>query len=261
MKPEKIIWEIKKDYTRSLALEKKREDGRALDKYRKIEVIPGFIENAAGSSRVKIGGTDIIAGVSLAVGTPYSDSLDRGTLMTSVELVPIADPLFESGPPRPKAVELARVVDRGIRESGAIAFDKLCITPKEAVWMVILDIHVINFAGNLFDAAELACTSALLTTKMPKYEDGIVIREKTKNKLPVLKKPVECTFVKIGDTIMLDPNLGEEKAMDARMTLATTEDDVMCAAQKGGSGSFTQKQIENMLDIAFKQGKTLRKTL
>ena len=261
MKPEKIVWEVKRDYTCALAAEKKREDNRKLDEYRKIEIIPNFIENAAGSARVKIGGTDVIVGVSMSLGTPYPDSPDKGTLMTSCELVPIADPLFESGPPRPNAVEIARVVDRGIRESGTIDFAKLCITPKEEVWTVILDIHVLDHAGNLFDAAELASTAALWAARMPKYEDGIVIREKTKKKLPVSKKPIECTFVKIGDTIMLDPSLAEQKAMDARLTYATIEKDILCAAQKGGIGAFKQEELESMLDIAFREGKRIRKML
>jgi len=94
----------------------------------------------------------VIAGVSLAVGTPYPDSQASGTLMTGAEFTPLASPMFESGPPRPTAVELARVVDRGVRESKTIDFDKLCITEGEAVWMVMVDLHMLNYDGNLFDS-------------------------------------------------------------------------------------------------------------
>ena len=45
------------------------------------------------------------------------------------ELVPFASPMFESGPPREDAIELARVVDRGIRHSEIVDKKKLCITP------------------------------------------------------------------------------------------------------------------------------------
>jgi len=255
-----ITWMIKSDYLHELANKGQREDGRKMDEYRKVEVIPSYIPHAAGSALVKIGKTQVIAGVSLTVGTPYPDSPDSGVLMTGCELTPLASPDFESGPPRPNAVEFARVVDRGIRESKTVDFGKLCITPKEAVWLVMVDLHALNYDGNFFDAASLASTAALWNTRMPKYEDGQIIREKTKQKLPVSKKPVECPFVKIEDQIMLDPALDEEFCMDARVTFATTEGH-LCAAQKGGNGSFTQKELEQILDMSFKKGKELRKLL
>ncbi|MBN3037286.1 MAG: exosome complex protein Rrp42 [Candidatus Diapherotrites archaeon] len=261
MSSEDISWTVSSDYIHHLVKSGQRQDNRKMDEYRPIKLVPGYIPNAFGSALCKIGNTQVVAGVSLVVGTPYPDSPASGVLMTGCELVPMASPEFESGPPRPPAVELARVVDRGIRESHAIEFDKLCIEPKEAVWMVMLDLHVLDYDGNLFDTATLASTCAILNTVMPKYEDGQVIREKTKEKLPVVKSPVECTFVKIGDKIMVDPSLEEDKAMDARVTFATTGGEVLCAAQKGGSGAFTRQELVDTLDMTFVKSKELRKLL
>ncbi|MFC2174612.1 exosome complex protein Rrp42 [archaeon] len=255
-----VSWEVKTDYTRSLAKKGVREDKRKNDEYRKIKLEKNYVPNSPGSALVTIGDTKVLAGVSLVMGTPYPDKPAAGTLMTSVELTPMASPLFESGPPRPNAVELARVVDRGIRESGTIDFEKLCITPEEAVWMVIVDLHALDYDGNLFDAFSLAAISALLDAKMPKYEDGKVIREETAGKLPVTKKPIECTSVKIGDSIMLDPTLAEEMALDARLTVSTL-DKTICAMQKGGTGAFTLKEVDDLIDLSFKKGKELRKLL
>lgn len=260
MSTEDIAWEVKSDYIHHLAQKGLRQDNRKLDEYRKVTLEPNYIPNAMGSARVRLGATDVIAGVMLAAGTPYPDQPNSGTLMTGAELVPLASPLFESGPPSPKAVELARVVDRGVRESKSIDFEKLCITPNEAVWMVMLDLHVLDYDGNLFDSCALAAISALHNTRMPKYEDGKVVREFGKEKLPVAKKPIECTFVKIGNVIMLDPILEEEQALDARLTVATTEKN-LCAMQKGGPGSFTLKEVEGIIDLSFEKGKELRKLL
>jgi len=260
MSSEEITSEVKRDYIHHLASKGQRQDSRAMDEYRKIELVPNFIPNSCGSTFVKFGATQVIAGVSLAVGTPYPDQPASGTLMTGAELVPLASPMFESGPPSPASVEIARVVDRGIRESKAIDFDKLCITAKEAVWMVMVDLHVLDYDGNLFDSCSLAAISALQNARMPKYEDGKVIRNEFTGPLPVNKTPVECTFVKIGSTLMLDPILAEEQAMDARLTVATTEDR-LCAMQKGGKGSFTLKEVEDLIDLSFVKGKELRKLL
>ena len=222
MSNEEIRWKIKSDYIHALAERGLRQDNRKMDEYRKITIIPNYVENALGSALVKIGGTQVLVGISMDVGAPYPDSPNSGVLITGCELVPLASPTFEPGPPNEDAIEIARVVDRGIRESQAIDFDSLCIEEGEKVWMVMVDLHVLDYDGNLFDAGELASIVALWNTKIPKYEDGQVIRSERKKKLPVKKKPIECTFVKIGKAIMLDPILEEEKSMDARLTLATT---------------------------------------
>jgi len=90
----------------------------------------------------------VFAGVKLEIGTPYPDTPDEGGLMINTELIPLSNPEFESGPPGIQAIELSRVVDRGIRESKAIDMKKLCIEPKEKVWTVIVDIIPINDEGN-----------------------------------------------------------------------------------------------------------------
>src|SRR3989338_4890943 len=134
-----------------------RLDGRKLTEYRKpITVEYGVVKTAEGSARVKIGETDIIVGVKLEVGEPYPDTPNEGTIIVGAELLPMSNPEFEPGPPQIQAIELARVVDRAIRESKALDFKKLCIEKGEKIWMVIIVIFPINDAGNLFDAASLA---------------------------------------------------------------------------------------------------------
>ena len=120
---------IKRDYLANLAEQGKRADGRRIDEYRNIEIETNIISKAEGSARVKIGNTQVIAGIKMDMGDPYSDTPDSGVMTTAAELIPLASPDFESGPPREDAIELARVVDRGIRESEIIEVDKLCIEP------------------------------------------------------------------------------------------------------------------------------------
>src|SRR3989338_7278004 len=110
-----------------------RYDGRKQLDYRDIRVEYGITHSAEGSARIRIGETELLAGVKLAVEKPYPDTPDKGNLMVNVELRPMASPQFESGPPGDQAIELARVVDRGIRESEAIDVRKLVIKEGEAV--------------------------------------------------------------------------------------------------------------------------------
>jgi exosome complex component RRP42 len=124
---------IKKEYLVNLAENGKRADGRKFDDFRNISIETGVISKAEGSARVKIGNTQVISGIKMDIGEPYSDSPESGVMTTAAELIPLASPDFEAGPPRENAIELARVVDRGIRESELIEVDKLCIEPGEKV--------------------------------------------------------------------------------------------------------------------------------
>jgi len=238
-----------------------RLDGRKLEEYRAVEVESDISKSAEGSARVKIGDTEVLAGIKLAIDKPYPDTPEEGTMMIGAELLPLSNPEFESGPPNIQAVELARVVDRGIRESKAINTKKLLIEKGEKAWTVMIDIVTLNDAGNLFDAAALASLAALKNTKFPEY-DGTKIdyKKRTDKDLPINKLPISVTVLKIGDFFIVDPNSEEEKAVDARLTVAISGDKI-CALQKGGDMPVTTEDIKKMIDIAFDKSKELKKII
>jgi len=248
---------IKRDYLSSLAEKGKRADGRALEEFRNIEIETNIISKAEGSARVKIGNTQIVAGIKMDVGEPYSDSPESGVMSTAAELIPLASPDFEAGPPRENAIELARVVDRGIRESQVIELDKLCIEPKEKVWIVFIDIHVIDYDGNLFDCASLAALAALLTATVPaeRHEVG------KDYPLPLKEPPVSCTSVKYNNVVVVDASLDEEEIAEARLTVATDSEGNIRAMQKGLSGSFNVDEIKKIIKSSIDNGKTIREQL
>ncbi|MBI5061228.1 MAG: exosome complex protein Rrp42 [Candidatus Aenigmarchaeota archaeon] len=256
--------EIDSDIIRNMVAKNRRIDHRKFDEYRKISIEIGVVKSAEGSARVKLGDTDVIAGVKIDIGTPYPDTPDEGALSVAAELLPLASPEFESGPPGENAIELARVVDRAIRESKAIEFEKLCIEPGKKVWVVYVDIDVLDDDGNLIDACGIAAVSALLTAKIPKIEkegDDYKVDYEVKDKhFPMMGIPVSTTIVKIGDSIITDPNLAELHAMDSRLTVGTLEGHI-CSMQKGGSGGFSVEEVEKIVDMAEKKGNELRKII
>lgn len=215
---------------------------------------------------MRLGDTEVLAGVKVDVGTPFADTQDEGVLMVGTEFLPLASPEFESGPPKEDAIEVARVVDRAIRESKVIDFKKLCITSGEKVWMIYVDIDVLDDHGNLIDAASLAALSALLNTKMPVLgEDGRVDHDKKGTEpLPISGKPLCTTFARIGEQIVADPSLAEMNAMDARLTVGTFEKGgktLLCSMQKGGAGGFALDEIEKIIALAEEKGQELRRLL
>lgn len=239
-----------------------RLDGRNATEYRDIKLERNVIKNAEGSAKVTIGETELIVGVKMSVESPYPDMPNEGTMSVGAELLPLSNPDFESGPPGIQAIELARVTDRGIRESKTIDTKKLCIKEGEKVWMVAVDIVSINDAGNLFDASALASMAALQETVLPKFDgEKIDYSQKSKEKLHISKSPVSITVCKIGKHYIVDPTTEEEEVVDARLTVVTEKDGTICAMQKGGDSPLVSEDIEKMVDLAIDKAKELRKHL
>lgn len=253
-----VLSQITKDYILSLAESGKRVDGRPFEAYRPIRLKVGHISKAEGSAEVMLGNTRVLAGVKCQPGTPYPDSPNSGTLSTSAEMNPLAAPDFEAGPPRPESIELARVVDRGVRESGVIRFDDLCITPAEKVWVVFLDLHVLDYDGNLFDACSVAALAAVLNAKLPSVRYGV---GETDGPLPTSEPPISCTTVKIGRALLADPGLDEDLCLDARLTVACDESGAIRAMQKGGHGSISVDEVKTIINMSRTNGAQIRRLL
>lgn len=258
-----IITRVKQKQIAQLIAKGKRLDGRELTDYREIKMEQGIIERAEGSAKVLLGKTEVVVGIKVETGEPFLDTPNEGVLTVNAELVPLASPGFEPGPPDESSIELARIVDRGIRESKAIDLAKLCVEAGKKVFVVFVDVYVLNHDGNLIDASALAAMAALLNTKMAKYEveDGEVKFKPGYEQLPVKKRPITVTCAKIGDKLLVDPWLEEEQVMDARISFAIDDDDNICAIQKGGSGYLEPKQVFEAAKIAKEKTKQLRKKL
>ena len=252
-----IISEIRKNHILELLKNGKRTDGRGPADVRDISVETGVVESADGSAIAKFGDTEVIVGVKIIPGTPFADTPGKGVLTTGAELIPMAHPLFESGPPGEDAIELARVVDRGVRESGMVDVDKLCIKAGEEVWMCFIDIYALNYDGNLFDATNLATVAALKTAKVPAKQYG----KGDDYPLPTTCIPISVTAAKIGNTLILDPNFDEEQISSARLTITTDDDGNYRAMQKGGQGSISLNELTQCLDMSRDVGKRIRKII
>ena len=247
----------------SLAKKGMRLDGRGMLEYRgPITVTTGITETAEGSSRVQIGDTVVIAGVKLSLEKPYPDTPEEGGIMINAELTPMSSSQYEPGPPRMKAIEISRVVDRTIREAKAIDFKKLCVKKNELAWFVSVDVVSINDAGNIFDAASLAVLAALNNTTMRDFDPetfAVDYKSTTKKKLPLTKSPIAITVYKVGGQFLVDPTSEEEQSHQARLTVGSDGKQVISALQKGGDQPITIDDVSAMVDIALEKASFLRK--
>jgi len=264
MASKSVIDELKKTQILELLEQGKRLDGRALDEPRELSIEINAVPHANGSAKVRLGDTEVLCGVKIQPDKPFPDMGDKGIFMCTAELLPFSHPTVETGPPRDDVIELARVTDRGIRESHMVDVSQLVIEEDKSVVGVFADIVVIDYDGNLFDACSYAATAALLTSTTPKWtmvDDKVTLVDGEESPLPTTTIPVSVTMGKVGNYIIVDPNGDEWDSMDARITIITNSDGNICALQKGGSDGFTQEEIVQCGEISVRVGAKIREKL
>jgi exosome complex component RRP42 len=257
-----VVEQLKRAQMEELLSRGKRLDGRGLLDRRDLKVVPNVIEKAEGSAMVILGNTEVIAGVKVNLGTPFPDTPDQGLLVVSAEVLPLASPYAEPGPPDESTIELARVTDRGVRESAMIDVAKLVVVPSKSVYAVFVDVSILNVDGNLFDAVSIATVAALLTARVPKYSVSAKTMEVTKTEekipLPIQTIPIALTMAKIGEHMVVDPTAEEEAVMDARITLVSDDKGNICAGQKGLPGALTLDEVSEAARTAKLKGEQAR---
>ena len=259
-----IIDSLKKAHILELLADGKRLDGRSLEQPRELSIDIDVIPKAEGSARARLGDTEVVAGVKVQPERPFPDTGDQGMLICTAEILPIAHPTAETGPPTPDVVELARVTDRGIRESKMLDMKQLVLEKDKSVIGIFCDNAVTDHDGNLFDVCSYATTAALNSCKLPKYEmqdDSPVKIENETIDPPITTLPVSVTMARIGDYILVDPNMDEWSCLDARITITTNSDGNVVALQKGGPEAFTSDQLIKCAEISVQVGSKIREII
>ncbi len=253
---ELVLKEVNRELLLNLLAGGKRMDERGPNDYRQVKVQKGVLSTAEGSALAQIGDSKVLCGVKYGEMTPFPDRPTEGVFMVMAEFLPLASPTFEPGPPSPESIELARVVDRGIRSAEVIDTKSMFIEEGKVLGLFI-DLYVMDHSGNLTDTAALAAAAALADTKVPRLEGGKIVRGDYTGPLSLTDKPVTSTFIKVGDKILLDPLRSEEHAQDCQLTVGTVDGYVVCM-QKSGSGSMTKAEVMGCIDIALEKGNELR---
>jgi exosome complex component RRP43 len=111
---------------------------------------------------------------------PSSEAPADGQLVVSVEMTALSSPSYRPG----RAPSITHVIQQRLTEvlvgCGVLKLSDLCIGEGQAVWVVYLDLYILNAAGSLLDAALLAAVAALQDTKLPAVhltEEGNVERD------------------------------------------------------------------------------------
>jgi exosome complex RNA-binding protein Rrp42 (RNase PH superfamily) len=194
-----------------------------------------------------MGNTQVLAAISLLVGTPDAEFGEDGDL-TVITTTPSSSHYY------------ATWLERVLRTSDLMMLDmkkSLCILPNKAAWRVQVILQVLNDDGNIRDCMLLAAVAALSNAKLPPVvvdkQDGIVsIVQKedenhfvtklcggdlSTNNIPI---PLTVGFVQLDNkkeemTILVDPTHLEEEHCDSTCCIVVT----------AGGSNMNSNQIVN----------------
>ncbi|CAI5722542.1 unnamed protein product [Peronospora farinosa] len=266
-----------------------RADGRELLQQRKIRVQFRRSESES-QAEVQLGRTRVIGNVHGEIVPPFPDRPTEGFLHFSVELSPMASPSFEASSSASRgaassvvAAELARLVERGVRESRALDTEALAVVAGEKVWAITCHVHVVDHGGNLVDAASLAAIAALMHYRRPEVAvkegtggiGGVTVYsvdEYAAVPLSLHHIPISISFcflqpaAKIygsnrndadvdayedGDpVIFMDPTDREERITDARMSFTFNSFRELCTVHKIGGAAISPTCVLRCANVA-----------
>jgi len=243
-----------------------RIDGRTLYQYRDVDIVFG---SDVGCCLVSLGDTRVMCQVSSDIQEPSVSRPNEGKIFINVELSPMAAQHFEVGRLSPQGVELTRILERAIKESRCVDMESLCIVADEKVWVVRVDIHILNAAGNLQDCASVAAIAALTHFTRPdvsKYEDELIIHpphEKKPLPLNIHHTPYTVTFAFFhqGSMMIMDPSELEERVMEGKLVVGINPYKETCVLHLAGSCSVDKQQIIQCTDMAFTRVKLIANTV
>lgn len=252
-----------------------RPDGRGLGVCRPVTVAVNAISSADGSAIAKVGTSTVLAGVRLEVMIPSSEAPADGRLVINVEMTALATPDFRPGKQPPITHSIQQRLQDVLVGCGVLQPKELCIAEGRAVWVLYLDLYILNAAGGLLDASLLAAVAALQDTRLPVVhvtDEGNVERGAAEDEdendntaaaaaaaaaadssssrpLQLHGRPLAltCGLYK-GQHIVADPDHEEELLMSATVSVVLDEAGEMLGVYSVGAA--TPKQVLSCAEMA-----------
>ncbi|XP_023014200.2 exosome complex component Rrp45 [Leptinotarsa decemlineata] len=232
-----------------------RLDGRTFNEFRKVNLEFG---KDWGCCYVSLGKTKVLAQVSCEIQQPKSSRPSEGILIINIELNPLADPNFEAGRSSDLSVQLNRLLEKCLKDSKAVDLESLCIKMNEKVWVIRVDINVLNHEGNILDCASIAALAALTHFRRPDVtcdgEEFTIHSLKQRDPIPTVihHYPVCVTYSIFsgGEFILADPTLLEEGVSDGFLSIGLNAYKELCGLHLIGKAALNLDVIMSTAEKA-----------
>ena len=230
-------------------------------------VASNTISTADGSAVVKLGSTTITCGIKLEVGVPLATAPKDGRIEVSVGMTPLCSPSFKVGRASDESISMGEALNDLITSTKVFDLSQLCIEEGKSSWVVYIDVYVLDYDGNVFDASLIGIVAALRSLRLPQThveEDGeVVITEVKPYKEPLKTRqclfPLTCAF--IGEHMIVDPSAKEEGVIDSTVSVVYNEEGKLCTVYKPGGAAATPDQLRTCMSLAKGRVETVYKLI
>jgi len=136
--------------------------------------------------------------------------------------------------------------------------ESLCILTHEYVWEISVNLHVIDYDGNILDCANLAALCALAHFRYPAVTvtgtDVQVhpIHERTPQTVRILHFPIIISFALFenGKYMLVDACEAEEKVMEGVFAVGMNQHKELSTLTMLGEICLNRDQIQNCISLA-----------
>ncbi|KAK8770116.1 hypothetical protein V5799_013416 [Amblyomma americanum] len=251
-----LISEAEKTYIVHGIQEDLRCDGRSCLEYRFLELETGIVSNCSGSSHVRLANTDILVGIKAELDAPDPIARGQGRIEFFVDCTANADPEFEGRGGEKVASKIRSALAETFGSPSCLDLKSLAVIPGQQVWVLYVDVLILECGGSLLDAVSVGVKAALFDLKIPKV--SVTIDENGEpeidvsddpydvSKLSVANVPCFITLSKVGQQFVLDATQEEEACAVGSLAMAVTAGGKVASLFKGGIGSL---HPENVMDI------------
>ena len=251
--------------------ENKRSDGRSFNSFRETEVKTNVVDTADGSCIVKLGNTTVICGVKGSIVEKVTLNDDKGLVEVTISL-PVNFTRWNKDQLKDQEEVYAHKFNQLLRDSGCFDVSQLIINSTHS-WSLLLEVVVLDFDGNVMDAAFTAILGSLMFASLPVVTstDGpnetFVFSPNESKKLALKSFPFSSTFCIMTNSegnhlILSDPTIEEETLSSGLLTaiIDNGSGKVVSVAKEGGHGVSEEEVIECCLK-ATERGKHLYEKL
>ncbi|XP_077503160.1 exosome complex component RRP42-like isoform X4 [Amblyomma americanum] len=254
-----LISEAEKTYIVHGIQEDLRCDGRSCLEYRFLELETGIVSNCSGSSHVRLANTDILVGIKAELDAPDPIARGQGRIEFFVDCTANADPEFEGRGGEKVASKIRSALAETFGSPSCLDLKSLAVIPGQQVWVLYVDVLILECGGSLLDAVSVGVKAALFDLKIPKV--SVTIDENGEaeidvsddpydvSKLSVANVPCFITLSKVGQQFVLDATQEEEACAVGSLAMAVTAGGKVASLFKGGIGSLHPENVMDIIEV------------
>jgi len=236
------------------------QERQRLDHRRPFVTRPVHIEfrNEFGSAVVSLGLTKVLAQTSCKIVKPKETRPNEGRLRLQLKNSHTMVFNFETGRQTQWTTLMSRQLLQNIRDSGCVDMESLCILAYECVWEISVNLHVLDYDGNILDCANLAALCALAHFRCPAVTvKGLDVHlhsaaERNPEPIRILHFPIIISFALFeeGEYMLVDACEAEEKVMEGVFAVGMNQHKELSTLTMLGEICLSREQIQNCISVA-----------